>query len=519
METMTAPNLRTKALIIAALFAAVVIFMSVYVSSSINKSKENIIEVNTEISVNALERFGNDIQELIERVWFEELKGKAAITRQHERLADSMLSESVYAILKEYEGIEGGIYFYELDEFIGYAYPSIPSPKPVFGPPPRSYNIIRDQVRASILEDRRIIELHGFDPATFPLSTQPVSIDGENVAALWTRVHIARELAATGDVTRALVNMTLIVSLLGFLIAITVSWRLKQNMEDIRLGLEKVKTDNEYRLPDQKGLPGFISHHINDMISNLLREQKKRHKLEKELNQKEKMATLGKMIAGAAHEINTPISIIKTRVQMWERMLAKSNGDSENSPVSKESMELVRHEIDRVSKLVKRLLVFSRPVSELKQVFNLVDVIHDRAEAADKDEDGSQVSINITSDEKNVEILGDMYALEQVIINILNNCVQSGATTVDITLKKLENDSALLKIEDNGSGISDEVVSQVFDPFFTTKEDGTGLGLSIAYEIIRAHNGEIRYENSPGGGTICVIELPLNKEETIPAHA
>lgn len=517
---MTAPNLRTKALIIAALFATVVIFMSVYVSFSINKSKENIIQVNTEISVNALERFGDDIQELIEKVWIEELKGKAAITRQHERLADSILSESVYAILKEYEGIEGGIYFFELDEFIGYAYPSIPSPKPVFGPPPRSYNIIRDQVRASILESRRITELHGFDPATFPLSTQPVNIDGENIAGLWTRVHIARELAATGNVTRALVNMTLIVTLLGFIIAITVSWRLKKSMEDIRLGLEKVKTDNEYRLPEKKGLPGFINHHINDMLSNLLLEQKKRHKLEKELNQKEKMATLGKMIAGAAHEINTPISIIKTRVQMWERMLAKSNGVSTNSPVSKESMELVRHEIDRVSKLVKRLLVFSRPVSELKQVFNLLDVIRERAEATYKNGDSSQVVINIISDEKKFAILGDMYAIEQVIINVLNNSVQSGATKVDFTLRKSESGSfALLKIEDNGSGISDEVVGQVFDPFFTTKEDGTGLGLSIAYEIIRAHNGGIHYEKSPGGGTICFIELPLNKEETVPAHA
>ncbi|MCH8566792.1 MAG: ATP-binding protein [Balneolales bacterium] len=517
---MTSPNLRTKALIIAAIFAVLVIGMSVYFSSSINQKKENIIAVNTEVSIRAMEHFSEEIRPILEQVWRDELEGKEAITRKDEREADSLLSAAVKRILKEYDGIEGGIYFYTLDEFIGYAYPSIPSPKPVFGPPPRSYNIIRDQVRASILEDRTIVELHGFDPATFPLSTKPIEIDGENVAALWTRVHIARELAATGNVTRALINMTLIVTLLGFIIALAVSWKLKHNLEEIRDGLERIKSDNTYRLPEKRGLPGYVSHYINDLITNLFEEQQKREILERELNQKKKMATLGKMIAGVAHEINTPISIIKTRVQIWERQILKLNGKAENQPVSIDSMELVRHEIDRVSKLVKRLLVFSRPVSERKHVFDLMDVIRERVKIIKKNQPGLYEIIQIENCDDAFPIYGDANAIEQVLINVLNNSYQAGAEHVWIRLvKPADSATALLEIEDDGSGISEASLDKIFDPFYTTKDDGTGLGLSISYEIIRAHSGKMVYRQAKIQGTVCSVELPLTKKDEIEVYA
>lgn len=511
---MTSPNLRTKALIIAAIFAALVIGMSAYFSSSIKQQKENIISINTEVSVKAIEQFSAEVRPVLEQIWREELQGRDAITRKDEREADSVLSTAVKEILKNYEGIEGGIYFFTLDEFIGYAYPSIPSPKPVFGPPPRSYNIIRDQVRSSITENRTIVELHGFDPATFPLVTKPIEIGGENVAALWTRVHIARELAATGNVTRALINMTLIVTLLGFMIALAVSWKLKQNLEELRSGLEEIKHDNSYRLPGKRGLPGYISHYINDLISNLFDEQQKRQELERELNQKEKMATLGNLIAGVAHEINTPISIIKTRIQIWERQTrrqSKSNSVG-NQPVSVESMELVRHEIDRVSRLVKRLLVFSRPVSERKHIFDLGDVIRERISISQNQPEFCEI-VQIQEIEDAFPLFGDASAIEQVLINVLNNSQQADATSIWIRLrKKKPNNMAILEIEDNGNGIPEDSIDKIFDPFYTTKDYGTGLGLSISYEIIRAHDGKMTFRQSANKGTVCVIELPVTQK-------
>jgi len=515
---MKTPNLRTKALIIATGFALLVGGLSLYVSYSIQKSKELIIEVNTAISKQALNEFSVQIQDVIETVWFDELKGREAITRREERQADATLSAAIEAILEHYEGAEGGIYFALLDEFIGYSYPSIPAPKPVFGPPPRSYNIIRDQVLESISRQKTIIELHGFDPAIFPLVTTPVFIDGEPVAALWTRVHIARELAATGNVTRALINMTLIVTLLGFIIAFAVSWKLKQNLEEIRDGLDLIKQNNTYRLPERKGLPGFISHYINDMITALFDEQQKRHHLERELHQKEKMATLGKMIAGAAHEINTPISIIKTRIQIWERHLKKSDNNPSNTPFSTEAMQLVRHEIDRVSELVKRLLIFSRPVSARKSVANLLDIINDRVQTLENTYMNSDIHFSIKADDELFPVFCDKNAIEQVLVNLINNSIEADATSIDITVNK-QDMLILTHLTDNGNGISEETMKQIFDPFFTTKSEGTGLGTSIAFEIMRSHNGRIDYAKGSNGGTICTLEFPLHLEEEPLIHA
>lgn len=515
---MKTPNLRTKALLIAAGFALLVGGLSMYISSSIKSSKEEIISVNTETAKKALNEFVIEIQEVIEYVWFNELIGREAISRRDELRADSILSNAVEAILVNYDGAEGGIYFALLDQFIGYAYPSIPPPKPVFGPPPRSYNIIRDQVLLSIERGEKKVELHGFDPAIFPLATAPIIIHGEPIAAVWARVHIARELAATGDVTRALINMTLIVTLLGFIIAFAVSWKLKQNLEEIREGLDFIKQNNAHRLPERKGLPGFISHYINDLVSNLFQEQQKRQQLERELHQKEKMATLGKMIAGAAHEINTPISIIKTRVQIWERHLKKSDDIQQAGPFSLEAMQLVRHEIDRVSELVKRLLIFSRPVSAKKTVCNVLEIVADRIQTLESNHLNANIRFSLTAKDAQYPILCDKHAIEQVLVNLINNSLEAEATIVEVSISK-DNSSIILKLSDNGKGISDETLKQIFDPFFTTKTEGTGLGTSIAFEIMRSHNGRIKYSSAPEGGTICTLEFPLHQEEEILTHA
>src|SRR5699024_6614299 len=128
------------------------------------------------------------------------LKGREKITRMDERKADSLLSEKVRQILQSFHRLEGGLYFFQLDKFIGYSFPTIEDPKPAFGPPPRSYNIIREQARKTIQQDTLLTELHQFDPAIFPLSTQPIYLNGKLIGAACARIHIERKLSASQNI-------------------------------------------------------------------------------------------------------------------------------------------------------------------------------------------------------------------------------------------------------------------------------------------------------------------------------
>lgn len=509
---MRSANLRSKALLIASIFAGFVVLFSVYLSRDIDKAKENIVEYNTATVERAIDELVIALTPVINQVWTNELAGQAAIPRFVERSADSLLSQSLEVVLQQYDRIEGGIYFMELDDFIGYSYPSIPSPKPAYGPPPRSYNIIRDQVRESIHLEQRLVNLHGFDPAIFPLGTIPVFGDSVPIAAIWARTHIERELAASGDVTTALIYMTLVVSLLGFLIAISVSWNTKVRIDDMREGLDRIKNDNTYRLEEPRGVLGTISHYINDLVSALLDEQQRSRELERSLHQKEKMATLGNLIAGAAHEINTPVAIIKTRVQIWERALKKL-GEDQNGPLNKESLQIVQHEIDRISTLVKRLLIFTKPVNTNFVETDLCEMLGNLSRLLAESLD-AKIVFNCTDDTP--RITADPYALEQVFLNVIKNSVEANGenTQIHIAVKYHEtHDNVVIYLQDNGPGIKDETLDTIFDPFYTTKPDGTGLGLSISFEIVRAHHGNIRFKNHRDGGVVCEISLPVHQSE------
>src|SRR5690625_7885512 len=102
-------------------------------------------------------------------------------------MADSLLSASVQSVLNNFHMVEGGYYFYTLDAFIGYGFPTITDPKPAFGPPPRSYNIMGEQVRKSVEDEEIVTTLHRFDTAICLLTTQPVSLKKEIIGEVWTR--------------------------------------------------------------------------------------------------------------------------------------------------------------------------------------------------------------------------------------------------------------------------------------------------------------------------------------------
>lgn len=221
----------------------------------------------------------------------------------------------------------------------------------------------------------------------------------------------------------------------------------------------------------------------------------------------EKLASIGRLAAGIAHEINNPLANASLNMQMLQSALKLSVGDEHVL----RRIEAVGRNIDRASTIAKELLLFSRQ-SEFEAVpSNINDVIVSVLLLMEHKLGNIAVSRDL-SDIPVVHV--DPVKLEQVFMNILDNAVEAMPHGGDIFISTSHaGGSVEVKISDKGGGIPEEHLSRVFDPFFTTKEvgSGTGLGLSICYGIIKRHNGAMEISSSPGDGTTIVIKLPLSE--------
>ena len=510
-------GLRAKLLILALFFSVLIVGAISYVVVRLNTSADEIVESSklvTESAVFQLTASGSSvIDSLIRSAVFE----KSEMTRTELKRIDSLLARTTRRALEQYHGMEGGYYFPQIDEFLGYSFPSSPSPKPAFGPPPRSYDIIRTQARLSIEERKPLTLVHQFDPARFPLVTQPVIIHGSVVGCAWTRVHIER-LIPTVDMTDLLI-VAAVVLLVALAAALAGSYTMRKRLEEIRLGLRNLHTDMSYRFRDRGGVFGEITQSINDMVQARVVEQTRRERLEGELHQQDKMATLGSLIAGVAHEVKTPLAIIKTRVQMWQRRMAHT--DTENRKdgiVTADSMNLVNHEINRLSELVKRLLMFSKPVRNIMYPVEINHILTQTLMMLQPEIEEDRIHATVDLKTSLPKANADGQSLEQVFLNVISNALEAAGPdgSVNIRTSLVEaHDQICIEIGDNGPGIPSDVLSKVFDPFFTTKEHGVGLGLAITYEIVRAHHGKISFaKNGNGQGTLCQILLPIKPKLT-----
>ncbi|MBI4688198.1 MAG: hypothetical protein HY756_10560 [Nitrospirae bacterium] len=224
----------------------------------------------------------------------------------------------------------------------------------------------------------------------------------------------------------------------------------------------------------------------------------------KRLAQYEKLASLGQLAAGVAHEINNPLTNVSLNLQMLKNTLGGIN----NSEIARR-VDSIEKNVDKVSAITKELLQFSRNTESELRPININRVIEGALTLLQyKFKD---IIVHKTlSDIPNV--MGDAVRLEQVFINILDNSIQAMTDGGDVCIESSYADGwAKIKIADSGMGIPQENLSKVFDPFFSTKDigAGTGLGLSICYGIITQHNGDINIESMEGEGTIVNISLPI----------
>ena len=225
--------------------------------------------------------------------------------------------------------------------------------------------------------------------------------------------------------------------------------------------------------------------------------------------QSEKLAALGTLAAGIAHEINNPLGIISSRIEV---MLLET--ETEPLPASLvEDLKTVHKHAERAARIAQGLLSFSRQSSGELVLVDLNRVVDDTILLARGQIEKAGIAIRPTLAPELGLVRGNASALSQVVLNLLTNardaCPGGGEIVVETAPAREKPGSVEVVVADSGHGMDADTLTRIFDPFYTTKPTGTGLGLSIAYGIVHDHGGTITAESTPGQGTRFVVRLPL----------
>jgi signal transduction histidine kinase len=232
----------------------------------------------------------------------------------------------------------------------------------------------------------------------------------------------------------------------------------------------------------------------------LFKEQRERFR---RMSRADRLATIGELAAGAAHEIRNPLTAIRSSLQYLE---SKQTDETTKRLVSSALLETAR-----INEIVSALMAFSRPTEIVRERLELLPTLEESIDMITFQARTQNVAVRRLFPEGSLSVLGDKSQLKQLFLNLFLNAIQAMPAGGTLTVEALRKDGpkAVVTVADTGEGIPEENLDRVFDPFFTTKKSGTGLGLSICYNIVKSHGGEIEVKSRVGQGATILVSLPL----------
>ncbi|MCE2433410.1 MAG: PAS domain S-box protein [Candidatus Latescibacteria bacterium] len=251
------------------------------------------------------------------------------------------------------------------------------------------------------------------------------------------------------------------------------------------------------------------------VFTGIVRDITEHKRLEEQLVQSAKLAAVGKLVSGIAHEVNNPVSIIKMHI-------AGLMQDAESQKLPKDLMEVLRviqRQNNKVSQIMAGLLAFSRQGSFSPEWTDVNQPMHAAARLVENTLQNQGIVYQAELADSLPKVFLDPVRIEQVLVNLFNNAIDTmsggGVLTVSTALETDEThrDWVIIRVGDTGEGIDEEHIDQLFDPFFTTKEvgEGTGLGLSVSYGLIQEHGGRIEVSSQRDKGSEFQIYLPVTE--------
>jgi signal transduction histidine kinase len=253
---------------------------------------------------------------------------------------------------------------------------------------------------------------------------------------------------------------------------------------------------------------GLLIQKFNTMEDELAQHEEELERKNNELLRTKKLAAIGTLAAGVAHELNNPLNNIALSAQM----LVRETGDECPEYVVGIVRDIVG-QTGRVKRIVGDLLEFARGREPHKREIDLNEIIMGAYKMVSTTVPTDGIIFTLDTDPHGVLLPVDPEQLERVFINLFTNAVDAMSSSGDLSVKVgREGKRAAIRVADTGKGIPADALEKIFEPFYTTKDKGTGLGLAIVFSIIKKHAGAIQVESGEGSGTVFSITLPLQEE-------
>jgi signal transduction histidine kinase len=418
------------------------------------------------------------------RVW-ESTKNKPS---SEENLVDQDkdLRRISYEVLRSYPDIEGGYLLQE--EVVGHSFPTYTEPGSTLRQPP----LERQEVLAALTESRqtgrvasRVVQ-DGKDLVLVSVASQKAS-----GLAAWGLRRIFNFSDSSELNKRLLLVIAMGISLIAIGTVLRLSFSLQRGFAVIQAGLERLRTDANYRLPDQNHELRTIVQAINTMAEG-------RQRLEADLRREDRLRVMGRVVAGIAHEIRNPLNSIR----LSTRLLAKRLQDQ---PRAAETIALITGEIDRLDSLLKSLLVFGVDEPEKLRRQPLQPVVERTLALVKPHAEEQGVVIQITAPQECEAVVDGNY-LQQALMNLLLNAIDASGPDgeVDLSLKSM-NGHVEINVEDSGQGLTSEQQERIFEAFYTTKAGGSGLGLAVTKTLLEKMGASIESGNGARGARFRVL--------------
>jgi len=236
----------------------------------------------------------------------------------------------------------------------------------------------------------------------------------------------------------------------------------------------------------------------------LFRDLTELRKLEKEVERTRRLAAVGKLAAGVAHEIRNPLSSIKGFATYFKERY-------KNTPNDLKTAEIMINEVERLNRSVSQLLEFAKSVPISKKKVNLYELLSHSIQLVQNDLDKKKIKAVVEIKTKNDGFTTDPDRINQILLNLYLNAIHAMDNGGILSLQACgseDNNHFFIKVKDTGIGIDKNDMDHIFDPYFTTKPEGTGLGLAMVHSAVEALDGSIRVESRKGEGTVISMKFP-----------
>jgi signal transduction histidine kinase len=415
--------------------------------------------------------------------------------------------------LQNTEGVGGGFYSKSADALAGNFYPIVQTSSQSAensAIPDAEHRDILEAARVAVSTRQTTEKLVASPTGLLLINAIPIREGYSVVGSAWVVKRLNDVPGANRFRAYLITSGLATAALASVLLTLLVIRNLQGGVRKIESGLQTLEGNLASRInpADQPAEIQHIVHAINRLGSKLKEKMDYEKQMEGQLRHAERLASLGRLVAGVAHEVRNPLATIRLRVQMCRRDTAEAK--------VKESCSIALEEIERLNGIVNRLLNFARPIQLELEPVDLRTLVRERMQSFEDFALSHHVQLMTNLPSRSLLTMVDRDRMAQVFDNIIQNALEAMSDrggTLSATLgEEPKHDGkpagVCVEFQDTGTGMDPTVIGHVFDPFFTTKPSGTGLGLSISHELVRAHGGDIKIESAQGRGTSVRVTIP-----------